>query len=251
MESLLQVLKRKSMLEEQFPILRSGFDDLDSSPAILRRRTVSLLGARPGMGRSTLAAQIAANVAEAGGRVGWFSTVRTNSEVVDKILRVKPALLYPQSIALEDRIGDVRELRFAITKSGKQFDLVVIDDLQGMYHNSRRGQVVFNSGLICSAIREVARTQNTAFLILSRLRRRPEYRRNHIPLPTDLPHWSNIKDAIDSVFLLYREGYYVSEDSRFQIGALLAGPNPERYAELPLIWDKSNSLFLPYNEMLV
>ena len=70
MESLLQVLKRKSMLEEQFPILHSGFDDLDSSPAILRRRTVSLLGSRPGMGRSTLAAQIAANVAEAGGRVG-------------------------------------------------------------------------------------------------------------------------------------------------------------------------------------
>ena len=128
---------------------------------------------------------------------------------------------------------------------------MVIDDLQGMYHNSRRGQVVFNSGLICSAIREVARTQNTAFLILSRLKRRPEYRRNHIPLPTDLPQWSNIKGAIDSVFLLYREGYYVSEDSRCQIEALLAGPNPERYAELPLIWDKSNSLFLPYNEMLV
>lgn len=122
MESLLQVLKRKSMLEEQFPILHSGFDDLDSSPAILRRRTVSLLGSRPGLGRSTLAAQIAANVAEAGGRVGWFSTVRTNSEVVDKILRIKPELLYPQSIVLEDRIGDVRALRLAIMKSGKQFD---------------------------------------------------------------------------------------------------------------------------------
>ena len=87
MESLLQALKRKSLLEEQFPILRSGFDDLDGSPAILRRGAVSLLGARPGMGRSTLAAQIATNVAEAGGRVCWFSTVRTNSEVVDKMLK--------------------------------------------------------------------------------------------------------------------------------------------------------------------
>ena len=46
MESLLQVLKRKSMLEEQFPILRSGFDDLDSSPSYSAAKNCFTLGGK-------------------------------------------------------------------------------------------------------------------------------------------------------------------------------------------------------------
>ena len=140
MEWMDHAIRKHADLKDRFPIIHTGFLELDSMAPLLRRGTVSLLGSRPGMGRSTLAAQIAANIADSGGYVVWFTTVLSVGEIVEKILRVKPDFQCPQNIALEDRVGDGRELQQAVMELGQRIDLVVVDDLQGM---PITGKVVF------------------------------------------------------------------------------------------------------------
>lgn len=244
-------IKEHADMKNRFRIICTGFSDLDNMAPLIRRGTVSLLGSRPGMGRSTLAAQIAANIADSGGCVGWFTTVRSAGEVIEKIFRIKPDFHRPQNIALEDRVGDGRELRQAVMELDKRIDLVVVDDLQGMYHISRKGQAVFDADRICTDMRNFARDQNISVLLLSRLTREPEHRRKHNPLPVDIPHWANIKDAVDSVFLLHRDGYYTEDTAQYQVATITAGPTIDRCASLSLLWDSATGRFLPYDAFLL
>lgn len=238
-------------MKDRYHVICTGFSDLDNMTPLIRRGTVSLLGSRPGMGRSTLAAQIAANIADSGGCVGWFTTVRSTGEVMEKIFRVNPDFHCPQNIALEDRVGDGRELQQVVEELDKHMDLVIIDDLQGMYYISRRGQAVFDAARICTDMRNFARTKNISVLLLSRLTRAAEYRQQHNPLPVDIPHWANIKDAVDSVFLLHRDGTYTEDTSHYQAATIAAGPSIDRCANLPLLWDGTTGRFLPYDAFLL
>lgn len=251
MKTMDHIMKMNKEMEERFPIIRTGFDDLDGMTALLRRRAVALLASRPGMGRSTLAAQIVANIADMGGYIGWFTTVRSVGEVADKILRVKQDFHTPQNIVLEDRVGNECELRQAIIEWSKPFDLVVVDDLQGMYHVSRRGQVVFDTGTVYAVARDIARNQSAAFLLLSRLMRAPNHRPGYQPLPMDIPHWVDIKDGVDSVFLLHRDGYYTGDTSEYQTATIFAGPSMDRVSRISLLWNRTAGRFLPYDAALL
>lgn len=251
MEWMDHAIRKHADLKDRFPIIHTGFLELDSMAPLLRRGTVSLFGSRPGMGRSTLAAQIAANIADSGGYVVWFTTVLSVGEIVEKILRVKPDFQCPQNIALEDRVGDGRELQQAVMELGQRIDLVVVDDLQGMYRISRGGQAIFDAARICADLRDFARSQNMAVLLLSRLTRASEYRSGYHPISVDIPHWESIKRVVDSVFLLHRDGYYTGDTSQYQVATIAAGPSIDRCAVLSLLWDKMTGRFLPYDARLL
>lgn len=146
------VIKEHADTKDRFHVICTGLPDLDDVAPLIRRGTVSLLGSRPGMGRSTLAAQIAANIADSDGYVGWFATVRSIGEVMEKIFRVKPDFRCPQNIALEDRVGDGRELRQAVEELDKRIDLVIYRECIILPAEDKRCLTRLESVLICGTL---------------------------------------------------------------------------------------------------
>lgn len=73
-EKLDHILYKKEHPAEFSKIVNTGLADLDSSTAFLCKGELSLFGARPGMGKTAVAVQIAQSVAQQGLRVSWVST---------------------------------------------------------------------------------------------------------------------------------------------------------------------------------
>ena len=236
---------------KQFPILKTGFSDIDDVTGYLRKGTVSLLGARPGMGRSTLAAQFVANIADEGGQAVWFSTVRSEGEVAAKIVNAKPDFRSPQNIFLEDRVGNERDLRIAVENMEIMPDLVIVDQLQKMYCVSKKGSAVYDQVPVCASLKTFARQCNVAVLLLSQITLAPEYRSNYAPRPTDIPQWEGIKQNIDSVCLFYRDGYYDDSAPDIHNATFTIRPSKDRCANLSLLWDRKKICFLPFDEELI
>lgn len=231
-------------VNENFRVLKTGIDDIDSVTGYLRRGCVSLLGSRPGMGESALAAQFSANTADSGGRVAWFSTCRSVSELACEIMSVKPTFRSSQNIFLEDRIADICELLYAAEAMKPKPDLMIIDRLQGMYRISHKGHAVYDAPYICASLKGFALRHDIAVLLLCNLTRAPEYRRFHIPLQTDIPKWEKIKEYIDTVGLLHRRGYYELDSSDIQGAELFIGPCIDSCANVHLLWDSAHARFL-------
>lgn len=110
---------------------------------------------------------------------------------------------------------------------------------------------MFDAARICTDMRNFARNQNISMLLLSRLTRAAEHRQQHNPLPMDIPHWTNIKGAVDSIFLLHRDGYYTEDTSHYQVATIAAGPTIDRCDNLSLLWDRMTGCFLPYDAFLL
>lgn len=247
METMDRVMSEMLKVDEGFPVIKTGFPDIDDITGYLRKGAVSLLGARPGMGRGTLAAQFAANIADEGRRVAWFSNVRSRGELAIKIANVKPNFRCPQNIFLEDKVGNEGELRLAVKDMGTMHDLMIIDDLQEMYRISKKGHAIYDPARVCASLKTFARRYHIAVLLLSNLTRAPEYRIGHVPIPTDIPQWERIKEYIDSVCLFYRDGYYAEDAPDIHNATLYVRPSMDCCANLSLLWDRERICFLPYS----
>ena len=242
------VLLDMMTVNENFRVLETGYDNIDSATGYLRRGCLSLLCARPGMGKSALAAQFAAHTADNGGRVAVFSNYHSAIESARKIMNAKPTFRSSQNIFLEDKIANERELRIAIGEMEQKPELLIIDCLQGMYRVSKSGHVVYDAPYICSLLKDLARCYDIAVLLISNLTRVPEYRKFHIPVPTDIPQWEKIKEYADMVGILHRRGYYECDSSDIQGAELFIRPSIDFCATVSLLWDRAKARFLTQPE---
>ncbi len=238
------VLLDMMTVNENFRILKTGFDDIDRETGYLRRGCVSLLGSRPGMGERALAAQFGANTAGNGGRVVWFSIYNSAIQSAREIMNAQPTFRSSQNIFLEDRIADVRGLRRAAEKMKPKPELVIVDGLREMYRVSKSGRAVYDAPYICVTLKDFAERHDIAVLLLCNLTRAPIYRQFHIPLPTDIPKWEKIKKYIDIVALLHRRGYYECDSSDIQGAELFIRPSIDSCANVHLLWDSAHARFL-------
>lgn len=177
--------------------LRSGFDDLDRITGGLQPGTMTILAARPSVGKSALALNIAANVAQ-GGAPGLFHSLEMGADELRERLvlslagirksdlrnlsfqamsaKLSPALDQMEGMPLhiDDRPGistlDLRaSVRRAVRKHGVQ--LVVMDYLQLLRPESRRDMRSTEVAELSAACKGVAKEMRVAVLVLSQLNR--------------------------------------------------------------------------------
>lgn len=89
MKPMYQVVLNEMNREKDFPVIKTGFPDIDNVTGYLREGSVSLMGARPAMGKHTLSAQLVGNMASDGYFVAWFSVVRSSYEIAQRIADTK------------------------------------------------------------------------------------------------------------------------------------------------------------------
>ena len=243
------------------PPLQSGYSDLDGLLGGLQRSDMLIVGARPGLGKSSLALNICVNAAKTGQVCGIFSLEMSREQVAMRILvaesgvdshRLRLGLLSePEENIIADAVGALSGLPIYIDDTPFQttmdmrskaqrlklehgLDFLVVDYLQliqGM--GSRRGygeNRVQEISEISRSLKGMARDLNVPVFTCSQLSRVVENRPGHRPQLSDLRDSGSIEQDADIVMFLYREDKNYTEEEWEQHAP--GRPYPRNIAEL-------------------
>ncbi len=225
----------------------TGFRDLDNILAGLQPSDLSILAARPSMGKSTLAMNIAHHIAtKERASVLVFSLEMSKEQLVDRLLAAEAGIdawnirtgnlsdqdfeklgqamgtLSEASIFIDDTpMMSVLEMRTKARREQQKrsLGLVVVDYLQlmsGTQHTGSENRVQEISE-ISRGLKALARELNVPVLALSQLSRSVENRHPQIPQLADLRESGSIEQDADVVAFMYREDYYNPETDRENI----------------------------------
>jgi len=218
----------------------TGFGDLDNKLAGLQPSDLVILAARPSMGKTTLALDIARQVAvKQKIAVGIFSLEMSKEQLVDRFLcsEANVELWKMRTGRLSDRPEDddfpkighamgvlseapiyiddsatanVMELRTKARRLQSEHDLglIVIDYLQLMEGRTTTDNRVQEVSQITRALKAIARELKVPVLALSQLSRAVEQRPSNIPKLADLRESGSIEQDADVVMFIYRESMY-------------------------------------------
>ncbi|MDA1215347.1 MAG: replicative DNA helicase [Chloroflexi bacterium] len=206
----------------------------------LQRSDLIILAARPSIGKSTLAMNIARNAAGQGAVVGVFSLEMSREQLALRLLsaeaevenhRLRVGLvsdaeasrvgasvgaLSDLSIYIDDTpLQTVLEIRSKSRRLHMErgLDLVVVDYLQLIRGASDRMENrVLELGEITRQLKGMARDLNIPVLTVSQLSRAPEQRPDHRPQLSDLRESGSIEQDADVVSFIYREDRYRTEE---------------------------------------
>ncbi len=247
--------------------ISTGISSLDNVITGLNRSDLILLAARPGMGKTSFALNIAKNAAIKEKRVVAFfslemsreqlasrllstegkiegSKLRTGKLNSDEWVRLVEAgeILSKTKIYFDDTPGiTVPEMKAKLRRL-KKVDLVVIDYLQLMSSARRIDNRVQEISEITRSLKIMAKELNIPVMTLSQLSRASDQRAEHRPQLSDLRDSGSIEQDADIVLFLYREGYYTqddkeNEDNNKNSGECIVAKN--RHGEsrtVPLYW---------------
>jgi replicative DNA helicase len=230
----------------------TGYKDLDHVLAGLQQSDLIILAARPSMGKTALALNIAHNVAlQSELPVLLFSLEMSKEQLVDRMLAMESGVdawalrtgnltdsdfekigramgsLSEAQIYIDDTPSiTVSELRTKARREAHQrpLGLVIVDYLQLMSGGSRynsEGNRVQEISEISRGLKGIARELNVPVLALSQLSRSVESRNPQIPQLADLRESGSIEQDADVVAFIYREDYYNPETDRKNITDIL------------------------------
>ncbi len=223
----------------------TGFKDLDNILAGLQRSDLFILAARPSMGKTALALNLAHNVAvKAGEPVLLFSLEMSKEQLVDRMLAMESGVdawalrtgnlsdqdfekigqamgtLSEAQIYIDDTPGiTVSDLRTKARREAHQhpLGLIIVDYLQLMSGGAKFGgdsNRVQEVSEISRGLKGIARELNVPLIALSQLSRSVESRTPQIPQLSDLRESGSIEQDADVVAFIYREDYYNQDSER-------------------------------------
>ncbi len=263
--------------QNAIPGLSTGLPDIDNRILGMNPGELIFIAARPGMGKTSIALNIALAVAKHSGKaVAIFSLEMAREQIVSRMLAyeglVNGKKLLTGNLTAEDwrRIGDaattisntemyvddnpvlsVADMNAACRRVDN-LGLVVIDYLQLMtsaggkqkYANESRTQVVSD---ISRMLKIMAKELNIPVVCLSQLSRASEGRQDKRPQLSDLRESGSIEQDADVVIGLYRDGYYNPECETPNVAeALILKNRKGEVGPVKLTWLPEYTAFAPY-----
>ena len=220
----------------------TGFVDLDDKTAGLHGSDLILIAARPAMGKTAFALNIAANAAiRQNTPVAIFNLEMSKDQLVNRILCIEAMVdsnkimtgkleeddwsklasvvgpISDSGIYIDDTPGiSIMEIRTKCRKlkMEKNIGLIVIDYIQLIQgsNNKKNGSREQEIAEISRSLKILAKELNVPVIALSQLSRAVEQRPDHRPMLSDLRESGSIEQDADIVMFLYRDDYY-NEDS--------------------------------------
>ena len=239
-EVIIDTFDRLDMLNgenaDEFKAISTGLRGLDRVITGLNRSDLIILAARPGMGKTSFALNIARNVAvQKMKKVAFFSLEMSKEQLSSRLLsseamvegtKLRTGELNESEWARIIEAGDilsggelylddnaqitVNEMKAKIRRQ-KGVDLVLIDYLQLMGSGKTENRVQEISA-ITRNLKIMAKELNIPVIVLSQLARASEKRTDHRPVLSDLRDSGSIEQDADIVLFLYREDYYSNEN---------------------------------------
>ena len=218
--------------------LSTGFDSIDSLLGGMRGGTLTVMAGRPSMGKSTLALNIANNMATRNKNVLFYSLEMQQVQLMMKIVASETdinlnkvdnntlsedendrwyralaqagdktmTILDRGNISVRDIVSKARQMN---GQTG--IDCIVIDYLQIMKYD--KGKEISELGNITRELKYLSKELDIPIILLSQLSRGVEQRENKRPLMSDLRSSGEIEQDADCIIMVYRDEYYNKEES--------------------------------------
>lgn len=229
--------------KDKYKGVSSGFKSLDHILAGFHPSDLVILAARPSMGKTALALNIAQNVAQQGKVVGIISLEMAKEQLVERMFcsllavdswKMRTGQLSDEDFArigkvmdemnfmnifIDDSLGNsISELKAKARRLKMEhgLDMLVIDYLQLMTsgkHGSAQNRVQEISD-ISRSLKALARDLSIPIIALSQLSRAVEMRPTKIPILSDLRDSGAIEQDADVVLMMYREDYYEEDTDK-------------------------------------
>ncbi|MDW2891218.1 replicative DNA helicase [Mesomycoplasma ovipneumoniae] len=218
----------------------TGYDSLDVVTSGFQKGDLIVLAARPSVGKTAFALNLAWNVCKSQKSVLFFSLEMSKNDLGMRLLSLVSGIpgnkfKRPKNLSPEDlqRIQlsiskRLKNIKLTINDSGsinideivnevikrhrnnEVFDLIVIDYLQLI--NSQTKSQYYNRtvevSMISRKLKQLARAVNTPIIALAQLSRNVERREDKIPMLSDLRESGAIEQDADIVLFLHRDDYY-------------------------------------------
>lgn len=221
--------------------IRTGFVDLDTLLGGLKRSDLVITAARPSIGKTSLALNVARNAAIGqGARVAVFSLEMAAPQLAQRLLSSESGVdstrlrlgehteaeerrilhgmgvLAEAEIYIDDtavqRVAEIRAKAHRLHRE-RPLDLIVVDYLQLIQGPGGRGDNrVAEVSEISRSLKGLARELDVTVIACSQLSRAPEQRVPHVPMLSDLRESGSIEQDADTVMFIYREDVYTNED---------------------------------------
>ena len=253
--------------------IATGFTDLDNRTAGLHNSDLILIAARPAMGKSAFALNIATNAAiNEKVPVAIFNLEMSKTQLVNRMLcseamvdsnKVRTGKIDEEDwIKLATDLGPLSEAPIYIDdtpgisiseirakcrklKLEKNIGLVVIDYLQliqgsGKKNSSREQEI----SEISRSLKIIAKELDVPVIALSQLSRESEKRQDHKPMLSDLRESGAIEQDADLVMFIYRDDYYNQDSEKKNIAEIiLAKHRAGATGTIELLWMGSYTKF--------
>jgi replicative DNA helicase len=230
--------------EEKMKGVPTGFQTLDARLSGLQPSDLIIVAARPGMGKTSLALNIAQNASIKFGKVvGIFSLEMSKEQLVDRLFasmlgvdswklqkgklddsdfqRMGPIMdeLNKARIFIDDTVSSsIHELRAKARRLQMEhgLDLLIVDYLQLMSTGSKAyaGNRVQEISEISRSLKALGRELHVPVIAASQLSRAVENRPGNIPQLSDLRESGSIEQDADVVLMMYREDMYEEDSDR-------------------------------------
>ncbi len=220
----------------------TGFKSLDNVLAGMGKSDMIIVGARPGMGKTSFCLNIATNVAaQTKKKVCIFSLEMSAEQLVNRIIssealvdshNLRTGELTPEQwqhiaqatsrlagtdILIDDTPGITITAMKAKLRRVENLGLVVIDYLQLMQSDRRIDNRTQEVGEISRAMKIMAKELNVPVICCAQLSRGPEARQVKKPMLSELRDSGSIEQDADVVIFLYRDEYYKTQEGESSV----------------------------------
>lgn len=243
----------------------TGFVDLDKKTTGLQRSDFILVAARPSMGKTALALNIAQNAAvKHKMSVAIFSLEMSKEQLINRMISTESMVSFSKirsgdleeedwvkiaramaplseaKVYIDDTPGispsEVRAKARRL-KLEKGLDLIVIDYLQLMSMAGKSESRQQEVSAISRMLKSIARELDVPVISLSQLSRAPEQRADHRPMLSDLRESGAIEQDADVVMFLYRDEYYNPDtELKKQAELIIAKQRNGETGTIDLMW---------------
>ena len=243
---------------------KTGYTLLDTITSGLNKSDLIIIAARPGMGKTSFAMNIATNVARRPNAkdVVIFNLEMSKEQLATRLLSTEAlvessslrngriqsdewtrlaasaAFLSTFPMFIDDTASMTVQQMKAKLRRVKDLGLVIIDYLQLMESTSKSDNRVTVVSEITRQLKVMAKELNVPVILLSQLSRAVEGRNDKRPMLSDLRESGSIEQDADIVLFLYRDAYYNKESTRQNVSECIVAKN--RHGEVgtvELIWD--------------
>ena len=215
--------------------IHTGFEMIDKDFGGLKSKEITLIGGRPAMGKTTIALQIALNVARTGKNVLYVSAEcgldEMNLRLASIVSGISGAKIRSWDMTdaewelFRKAVEEIKKLPISFyhtdsmqmikyrcdDETKPQIDLVICDPVQlfkctdTVYKDLKTSPAPRKS---LKALKKLAKSHNVSVVVLSQLSRKLEKRKDKHPKMKDLKVKGLSDKLFDQAFLLYRDGYY-------------------------------------------
>lgn len=258
----------------------TGFVDLDRMTTGLQKGDLCIIAARPSMGKTAFALNVAATAAIQHQRaVGIFSLEMSSPQLLSRLLcsegRVDAQNLRRGRLSREEheRLGNAaghlntapiwiddqpganvleirakaRRMKSDLQADGRELGLLMIDYMQLMSGVGKSESRVQEVSQISRGLKGLARELEVPLIALSQLSRGPEQRTDKRPMLSDLRESGSIEQDADLVMFLFRPEYYASAENRAEMEGkaelIIAKQRNGPTGVVPLVFQKEYTRF--------